>query len=83
MRFYSFLFLCPLVDSVCYPDETIPECIKRMKEKDSEPKITDEREYEDDIVEARHSGLGKECFKLNCRIKFHFTQIGDLIKELK
>ena len=62
MRFYLFLFLSPLVDSVCFPDETIQECVQRKK-KVSEPKL--ESEYEDDFVEARHSGLGKECFKLN------------------
>ena len=73
MRYYLFLILCPLVHSVCFPEETIPECLTRKKNRKQEPELNGDAgdagdagdgEYEDDFVVSRHSGLGKECFKL-------------------
>ena len=64
MRYiYSFLFLFHLVHSICYPEETLVECLSRKKNKDSKPELDGKEEYEDDF--PRHSGLGKECIKLD------------------
>ena len=77
MRYYVFLLLCPLVHSICFPEETIPECLTRKKNRKQEPELNadGDGEYEDDFVKARHSGLGKECFKLKIRIKFHLHKL--------
>ena len=62
MRYYLFLVLCPLVNSVCFPEETVAECLTRKnRNRNPETEMNGDGEYEDDFVEARHSGLGKEC----------------------
>ena len=71
MKYYLFLILCPAVHSVCFPEETLAECLARKKKGKQEPELKGAGEYEDDFVEVRNSGLGKECFKLKIRIKFH------------
>ena len=75
MRYYLFLLLCPALHSVCLPGEPLPECLARKKNRKQEPELNGDGEYEDDFVEAGHSGLGKECFKLKIRIKFHLHKL--------
>ena len=72
-----FLFLFHLVNSICYPEETLAECLTRKK-KMKEQELNGE--YEDDF--ARHSGLGKECIKLNWN-RIPFTQFRGSIQQLK
>ena len=81
MKYYFFLLLCPLVHSICFPEETLAECLARKKKGKHELKLNGAGE--DDFLESRNSGLGKECFKLKIRIKFHLHKIRDNIQPLK